>query len=474
MGIIVWVFTFICGILALVRWNEVRERQRQRQRGLPLPLPPGTMGWPLFGETSDFLKNGPQFIKRRNTRYGELFKSHILGCPMVISTDPELNRYILLNEGRGLVPGYPQSMLDILGKWNIAAVHDHLHKTMRGAMLTLINPSIIRDHLLPHVDQFMANYVRHWDARVINLQDKTKEMALLLGLKQVMSLDSGPKVEALMLEFSKLVEGTLSLPINLPGTNYRRGFRARTKILRLLTEILHERRACQEKQEYNDMIAMLLNVEEDGSFSKFKLTDDQILDLLIAIINAGYETVSTTTMMATKYLHDCPRALQQLREEHLAIRRSKKPGESITWDDFKSMKFTHSVIYETLRLATIVNGVLRKSTQDMEIKGFTIPKGWRIYVYMAETNHDQNLYPDPLEFNPWRWQVDSSNCNLYFMAFGGGSRLCPGKELGIMEIALFLHHFVTRYIWEEIGGEKILNFPRVEAPKGLRIKVSNY
>ncbi|KAH9290545.1 hypothetical protein KI387_034662, partial [Taxus chinensis] len=317
MGIILWFFTFLCGVIAFLCWNEVRYRQR----GFRLPLPPGTMGWPLFGETSDFLKHGPRFIKHRKARYGELFKSHILGCPMVVSTDPELNRYILLNEGRGLIPGYPQSMMDILGKWNIAAVHDILHKTMRGAMLALINPPIIRDHLLSHVNHFMQKFLTDWDSRVINLQDKTKEMALLLAFKQVMSLDCGPKVEALRLEFAKLVEGTLSLPINLPGTNYRRGFQARRKIVSMLTEILHERRAFKgkgedkDKDEHNDMIAMLLNAEEDGygSISKPKLTDDQILDLLIAIINAGYETVSTTTMMATKYLHDCPRALQQLR-----------------------------------------------------------------------------------------------------------------------------------------------------------------
>jgi len=29
--------------------------------------------------------------------------------------------------------------------------------------------------------------------------------------------------------------------------------------------------------------------------------------------------------------------------------------------------------------------------------------------------------------------------------FGGGTRLCPGKELGIVEISSFLHYFVTRY-----------------------------
>jgi brassinosteroid-6-oxidase 1 len=31
------------------------------------------------------------------------------------------------------------------------------------------------------------------------------------------------------------------------------------------------------------------------------------------------------------------------------------------------------------------------------------------------------------------------------MLFGGGSRMCPGKEVGTVEIATFLHYFVTQY-----------------------------
>lgn len=36
--------------------------------------------------------------------------------------DPEPNKHILMSEKRGLIPGYPQSMLDILGRRKIAAV----------------------------------------------------------------------------------------------------------------------------------------------------------------------------------------------------------------------------------------------------------------------------------------------------------------------------------------------------------------
>ncbi|KAF2313695.1 hypothetical protein GH714_012765 [Hevea brasiliensis] len=434
----------LCISSALLRWNEVRYRKKG--------LPPGTMGWPVFGETTEFLKQGPNFMKNQRARYGSVFKSHILGCPTIVSMDPDLNRYILMNEAKGLVPGYPQSMLDILGKCNIAAVHGSTHKYMRGALLSLISPTMIREQLLPTIDEFMRIHLSDWDNKIIDIQLKTKEMALLSSLKQIAGSDSSTISQAFMPEFFKLVLGTLSLPIDLPGTNYRRGIQARKNIVSMLRQLIEERRA--SKETHQDMLGCLMKSEE----SRYKLTDEEIIDQIITILYSGYETVSTTSMMAVKYLHDHPRVLQELRKEHLAIKEKKRPEDPINLTDLKSMCFTRAVIFETSRLATIVNGVLRKTTEEMELNGFVIPKGWRIYVYTREINYDPFLYLaiilQPMEM--------------------AGTRQCPGKELGIAEISTFLHYFVTRYRWEEVGGDALMKFPRVEAPNGLHIRVSSY
>ncbi|KAF5480146.1 hypothetical protein F2P56_000913 [Juglans regia] len=458
--VVLGVVLVLCICSALLRWNEVRYRKKG--------LPPGTMGWPVFGETTEFLKQGPNFMKNQRARYGSFFKSHILGCPTIVSMDPELNRYILMNEAKGLVPGYPRSMLDILGKCNIAAVHGSTHKYMRGALLSLISPTMIRDQLLAKTDEFIRSHLSNWDDQIINIQEKTKEIALCSSLKQIAGIESSSMFQPFMTEFFKLVLGTLSLPINFPGTNYRRGFQARKNIIAMLRQLIEERRTSQETHQ--DMLGSLMRSDEN----RYELTDEEIIDLIITIVYSGYETVSTTSMMAVKYLHDHPGALEEVRKEHLAIRERKRPEDPIDWNDLKSMRFTRAVIFETSRLATIVNGVLRKTTKDMELNGFVIPKGWRIYVYTREINYDPFLYPEPFTFNPWRWLDKSLESQGYFFIFGGGTRLCPGKELGIAEVSTFLHYLVTRYRWEEIGGDKLLKFPRVEAPNGLHIRVSSY
>ncbi|CAK9153416.1 unnamed protein product, partial [Ilex paraguariensis] len=79
-------------------------------------------------------------------------------CPTIVSMDPELNRYILMNEAKGVVPCYPQCMLDILGECNIAPVHGSIHKNMRGFLLAVVSPTMIRDQLLPKIDEFMRSH----------------------------------------------------------------------------------------------------------------------------------------------------------------------------------------------------------------------------------------------------------------------------------------------------------------------------
>ncbi|KAL8120978.1 cytochrome P450 85A-like [Apium graveolens] len=386
--------------------------------------------------------------------------------------DPEVNKYILLNEAKGLVPGYPKAMNNILGKNNIGAVHASPHKILRGSLLSLIAPTLIKDSLLPKIDKTIRYVVNGLDGKTIDIQEKSEEMAYLVSFSQIFSNiePSSSLYNVLKSEFDKLTLGTLSLPIHFPGTNYYKGLKSSKNILRIVSKIIEERRVASApplKDQLNELLGII--------DSKYELSDEDVINQIITLLYSGYETVSTTTMMVLKYLHDHPKALQELRDEHFRIREGKKPDEPIKWDEYKSMTFTRAVIFEATRLITVVNGVLRRTIEDVELSGFVIPKGWKIYVYTREINYDPFLYPEPFTFNPWRWMKDKSlESHKYNLLFGGGTRLCPGKELAIVKISLFLHYFVTSYRWEEVGEQKILRFPRVQAPDGLKIRVSGY
>lgn len=74
-----------------------------------------------------------------------------------------------------------------------------------------------------------------------------------------------------------------------------------------MSKLLEERRA--SKEIYEDMLSCLMR----GNDNKSKLNDEELIDLIITIMYSGYETISTTSMMAVKYLHDHPKVLDEMR-----------------------------------------------------------------------------------------------------------------------------------------------------------------
>ncbi|KAL1808354.1 hypothetical protein ACET3Z_025344 [Daucus carota] len=350
-GLLIFVYT-------VLKWNDLRYGGKS--------LPPGTMGLPFFGQTVEFLKQGPDFMKAQRARYGSMFKTHILGSPTIVCMDAEVNKYILMNESKGFVPGYPKAMHNILGQNNIGAVHGSPHKILRGSLLSLISPIMIKESLLPRIDNVIRYLVDGLNGKTIDIQEKTEEMAYLVSFSQIFcNIEPGTSLyNVLKSEFDKLTLGTLSLPINLPGTNYYKGLMSSKNIMKYVSKIIEGRRVASVPP-HKDQLNELLGIID----SKYQLSDEDVINQIFTLLYSGYETVSTTTMMVLKYLHDHPKALQELRDEHFRIREGKKPNEGIDWSEYKSMTFTRAVIFEATRLKTVVNGVLRRTIEDVELNG---------------------------------------------------------------------------------------------------------
>jgi len=74
-----------------------------------------------------------------------------------------------------------------------------------------------------------------------------------------------------------------------------------------LTLIVRERRKESVKEEKkNDMLGALL-----ASGNHF--SDEEIVDFMLALLVAGYETTSTIMTLAVKFLTETPLALAQLK-----------------------------------------------------------------------------------------------------------------------------------------------------------------
>ncbi|KAF2588405.1 hypothetical protein F2Q70_00040648 [Brassica cretica] len=196
-------------------------------------------------------------------------------------------------------------------------------------------------------------------------------------------MDPGEEeTEQLKKEYVTFMKGVVSAPLNLPGTAYRKALQSRGTILKFIEKKMEERKSeIQEEDEEDeakisrsDHYERKHRADDDllGWVLKHSnLSTEQILDLILSLLFAGHETSSVAIALAIYFLQACPKAVQELREEHLEIARVKKElGESeLNWDDYKKMDFTHSVINETLRLGNVVRFLHRKALRNVRYKG---------------------------------------------------------------------------------------------------------
>lgn len=83
-----------------------------------------------------------------------------------------------------------------------------------------------------------------------------------------------------------------------------------------LSKVVKERREEYEKGERkNDMLVALLG----GEWEEDQLSNEQIVDFMVALLVAGYETTSTIITLAVKFLTQTPLALAQLKVIYFII-----------------------------------------------------------------------------------------------------------------------------------------------------------
>ncbi|GMI72596.1 CONSTITUTIVE PHOTOMORPHOGENIC DWARF, CYTOCHROME P450 90A1, DWARF 3, CABBAGE 3 [Hibiscus trionum] len=461
-------YLFILLITAVISVVSFLLHRSNRLRSLRLP--PGNLGLPFLGETLQLIsayktENPEPFIDERVKRYGSIFTTHIFGEPTVFSADPETNRFILQNEGKQFESSYPGSISNLLGKHSLLLMKGDLHKRMHSLTMSFANSSIIKDQLLVDIDRLIRLNLDSWTDRVF-LMEEAKKITFELAIKQLMSFDPGEWSENLRKQYVLVIEGFFSIPLPLFSTTYRRAIKARRKVAEELNKIVGERREeCERGERKSDMLGALLLLGGER--------DEQIVDFLVALLVAGYETTSTIMTLAVKFLTQTPLALAQLKDEHEEIRVKKSDSEALQWSDYKSMPFTQCVINETLRVANIISGVFRRTMTDVNIKGYTIPKDWKVFASFRAVHLDHDHFKDARTFNPWRWQnIPGTSCSgNFYTPFGGGPRLCPGYELARVEISVFLHHLVTQFSWVPAEEDKLVFFPTTRTQKRYPINL---
>ncbi|KAG6608475.1 Abscisic acid 8'-hydroxylase, partial [Cucurbita argyrosperma subsp. sororia] len=411
-------------------------------------LPPGSLGWPYIGETLQLYSQDPDlFFAAKQKRYGEIFKTHILGCPCVMLASPEAARFVLVTQAHLFKPTYPKSKERLIGPSALFYHQGDYHCRLRKLVQNSLSLDVIRS-LVPDIDSVTTSALHSWTgAHLINTFHEMKKISFEVGILAIFGHLEAAYKEDLKKNYSILDAGYNSFPTNIPGTPYKKALSARKRLSKILGDIIHERR--EKKVGKKDLLGCFLNsIDEEGE----AISDAQIEDNIIGVLFAAQDTTASVMTWVVKYLYDQPKLLQTLKKEQQEILEfNYEKNQPLNWVQTRNMPMSYKVVLESLRMASIISFTFREAVADVEYKGYLIPKGWKVMPLFRNIHHSPEYFTDPHKFDPSRFEV-APKPNT-FMPFGSGVHTCPGNELAKLEILILIHHLVTKFRWELVGSQ---------------------
>lgn len=221
------------------------------------------------------------------------------------------------------------------------------------------------------------------------------------------------------------------------------------------------------KHPGNLLEALLVARDEDGS----TYSDDEIFGNTLVALLAGEDTTANTIAWMMHMLSIHPDTQSKLQSEVDAAL-----GNDLLWsrlEDGARLNFLDAVSSETLRIKPVAPLIFLCTNKDVMLGNLQLPANTNVILALRHLSTSEESYSDANTFKPERW-IENSKARIENMApmpFGGGPRMCPGRNLAQMEIrsvvAMLARNFeIEPYDDREVS--EIIAFTM--SPKNLRIK----
>ena len=211
------------------------------------------------------------------------------------------------------------------------------------------------------------------------------------------------------------------------------------KLREMLLDLIEARRS--RSDEPFDFLAMYMGASDKDGVA---FSDEELLDELMTLIVAGFETSANTLNWVWYLVAGHPDVEQQLLDEAARV----MPGvDAVTADNATAMTYTQQVLEETLRLYPPVWLFTRRSREDDEINGYDVPPGTDIYLSPYILHRTDQHWPDPERFDPERFALVDGKPKKErpYFPFSLGPRRCLGEYFSFLEMKVHIGLLLPRF-----------------------------
>jgi cytochrome P450 len=410
--------------------------------------PPGPRSRSPLGMASAFSADQIGFVHKAAQTYGDLVYFRLAHIHFYLISHPDFIQQVLVTHA----PQMEKASLDkrifrqSMGN-SIFTLDGNPHKAERRLMQPLFHSKRVDAYAQTMID-YTDQMLNRWrDGQMIDAHHEMTDLTIRIVVKTLYSAEMDEDNSAISKAMETLVrvgnnqfKQGFAVPPWLPVGQTRRWRGAVGLIDAKLKPLIAARRAGQE--DSGDLLSMLVLAKDevDGS----SLNDQQILDEMRTLFMAGHETTANTLVWALYLLSDHPEVERKLCTEIDNVLAGQHP----TVADLKKLTYLDAVIKEAMRLYPPAWGLnARTNLEEIELGGYTIPKGSTLFICPYVTHHDPRWFPDPEAFKPERWENDLEKRlpKYAYFPFGGGPHVCIGTAFALMEAKLILATIARRY-----------------------------
>ncbi|CAB3256717.1 unnamed protein product [Arctia plantaginis] len=415
-------------------------------------------------DASEFLN----LIYKFSIKYGDAFRVHFFSRPHVIVNHPKYAEPIL-SSNELITKGQSYRFLDSWLGQGLLTSSGNRWRTHRKFLTPAFHFNILQNFLPAFCknQRILTEKLRERaDGKPINLFP----LVALAALDNVIESIMGVSLDVQKNEESDYVQST-DMMANIVSSRVQIPFLAPNMVFNMLPlkkqqdkalEILHgqTRKVIQMRRDelnkanitslatHSDIgiknkhafLDLLLLSEINGE----KIDEESVREEVDTFMFEGHDT-TTSGIVYTLFVLSKHRDVQEKIYEELKTIYGDNMDRDPTYQELQQMKYLELVLKESMRLYPPVPLIERLMVKDCDVGGLKLVKGTSVLINILQIQRHPELYENPLEFRPERFEVPLSS-PFNWIAFSAGPRNCIGQKFAMMELKIAISEIVKNFI----------------------------
>lgn len=444
---------------------------------------PGPKPIPFLGNLLDVGANPLRFFESCAATYGPVVRVSLeKGRDTYILSRPEHIQHVLMNTQRTFTKGYQRDRILslVLGNGLVTSEGSFWLRQRR-----LSQPAFHHHRIESYANimtEFTQRMLLNWEhGETRDIHEDMMQCTMEIVGKALFDVDlhtayegSNQVGEALDQVFHEYVKQYTSvtrrllemLPISLPLPGNTKLKKSIEKLDQIIYDIIEQRN--NETHDYGDLLSMLMLARDDDGTG---MSREQLRDEVMTIFLAGHETTANVLSWTIYLLAQHPDVEEKLVKELDNVLEGREPS----FADMPQLRYTQSIIKESMRLYPPVWYISREPVEDVWIDEYCLPAGCEVALSQWVMHRHPDYFIDPNSFTPDRWsqEFEKSLPPYVYFPFGAGPRICIGNNFAMMEATLLLAAIMQKFHFVLDQSHKVILEPSItlRPQKGIHVQV---